>query len=167
MQHLTGESTLMKVEIGLYFVKLLFHILYIRYVNEGGREKALNSQSFFKVRFGEPSESIFLKIYRVLLIIFCTGSLLSVQALLQLPCAGFSLQEGWGGAFVVVAEHLLWDFAGCSLAVAPGSTAQAQLIVAAHEFSCPSIWNPPRSEIESMSPASAGGFFTTEPQISP
>lgn len=39
----------MKVEIGLYFVKLLFHILYIRYVNEG-KGKGLKLQGFFKVK---------------------------------------------------------------------------------------------------------------------
>lgn len=103
-----------------------------------GRENAINSKDFLKSRFGEPSESIFLKIYRVLLIIFivlglCWRAGSSLAALRRLLTAG---GLGWGFCCCCRAPAL--GHAGCS-SCGPGVHSTGS-VVAAHEFSCPTAY---------------------------
>ena len=75
---------------------------------------------------------------------------------------GLSLVAASGGCPLVVVPGLLT--AVTSLVVGHRLQGAQALVVAVHTYSLPQgKWNFPRSEIEPMSPALAGGFLTTGP----
>ena len=93
-------------------------------------------------------------------------------------CAGSPLRRGlplaaesggcsrlWGSGFSSQGLLLLQSRGSrclVSAVMAPGLESSGTAIVE-RGFSCPGVWNLPRLGTEPVSPALAGGFFTTEP----
>ena len=88
---------------------------------------------------------------------------------LGLGCTGFPLAGPSEGCSLTAMHGLLIEQLLLSHRLSPGSRARATVAVALGLKSCTwaevlcSQWNLPRSEMEPVSPALAGGFFSTEP----
>ena len=65
----------------------------------------------------------------------------------------------------LIGEHGLWGVQASGV-VALGLWSAGSIVVV-HGLSCSGVWDLPRSRIKAMSPALAGGFFTTEPPGKP